>query len=791
MRGISLFLHELKMIVANRKILIPVIAILFIPIMYSGMFIWGFGDPYGHLERLPVAVVNQDKGATLNGEKLKIGDDLVENLKKKKQLSWEFVDETEAENGLKNRKYYLVIKIPENFSKHATTIKDEHPQKMELIYMPNESMNFFAAQIGDKTIEKLKEEVGDTLTETYAETMFQNIKKLAEGLESASEGAKKLHDGIDSAKQGAIKLKDGVDSAKDGSQELYNGALSAEQGVQEIYGHLKTMAEKSLIFKNGLQSASSGAERLNSGMNRFNSGLDQLIAGQEKLLDGAEKARNGSQQLADGLKQSLHGMKQINEKAPQLANGAEKVRSGASNLSSSLGQWAKGAEQTKTGAAQVSAGLEQLTARLDAMIAQTSDPQQKTALKELRASVGQLADGSKQVTSGISQLSENAAALKDGADQLSSGSAQLHSGTVALSDGLKRLVAGQEQLAAGAESLAGGQKELSQGLSTFGEKMNEAKSGITQLMEGSGQLSAGLHDLASGSDQLQDGTNQLAAGSGELANGMEKLTNGLGNFSHGIEQLSNGSGQLTEGMTTLDKGSNELAEKLHDGAKDASNVKADKEIYDMFAKPIKIKNEKLNEVPNYGTGIAPYFLSLGLFVGALLVTIVYPLREPATTPKTGMSWFFSKFGVLVMISVMQSLIADTILLAGVGIEVQSIARFIVFTIITSLTFMTLIQLLVTTLSDPGRFLAIIILILQLTTSAGTFPLELIPTALQPLHNWLPMTYSVAGFRSVISSGDYAFMWQNAFILLTFMIVFVLATITYFTIQHKRRFSEAV
>lgn len=144
-----------------------------------------------------------------------------------------------------------------------------------------------------------------------------------------------------------------------------------------------------------------------------------------------------------------------------------------------------------------------------------------------------------------------------------------------------------------------------------------------------------------------------------------------------------------------------------------------------------------------------------------------------------------------MIGVMQSLIADTILLAGVGIEVQSIARFIVFTIITSLTFMTLIQLLVTTLSDPGRFLAIIILILQLTTSAGTFPLELIPTALQPLHNWLPMTYSVAGFRSVISSGDYAFMWQNAFILLTFMIVFVLATITYFTIQHKRRFSEAV
>ncbi|MBA2874814.1 YhgE/Pip domain-containing protein [Thermaerobacillus caldiproteolyticus] len=791
MRGVSLFLQELKTIMTNRKIMIPIIAILFIPIMYSGMLIWGFWDPYGHLERLPVAVVNQDQGATLNGEQLKIGDDLVENLKKKKQFSWEFVDEKEAEKGLKNRKYYLVIKIPENFSKHATTLRDEHPHKMELIYMPNESMNFLAAQIGNKAVEKLREDVADTLTETYAETMFQNIKKLAKGLESASEGAKKLHDGIDSAKQGAIKLKDGVDSAKAGTHELHSGALSAEHGAQEMYTHLKTMAEKSLVFKSGLQSASSGAERLSGGMNQLNAGFARLIEGQEKLFDGAEKARDGSQQLSDGLKQSLYGMKQMNEKTPQLANGAAQLRSGASNLSASLGQWAQGAEQTKMGAAQVSTGLEQLTARLDNMIAQTSDPQQKAALEELRASVGQLADGSKQVTNGISQLSENATALKEGADQLSSGAAQLHNGTIALSDGLKRLEAGQEQLTTGAEALADGQRELVQGLATFGEKMNEVKSGMTQLMNGSGQLSVGLHELASGSDKLQDGTNQLAAGSGQLASGMGKLTNGLGNLSHGMEQLSNGSDQLTEGMTTLDKGSNELAAKLNDGAKDANNVKANKDVYDMFAKPIKIKNEKLNEVPNYGTGIAPYFLSLGLFVGALLVSIVFPLREPAGTPKTGISWFISKFGVLVMISIIQSLIADTILLAGVGIEVQSIARFIVFTIITSLTFMALIQLLVTTLGDPGRFLAIIILILQLTTSAGTFPLELIPKVLQPIHSWLPMTYSVAGFRSVISSGDFAFMWKNAYTLLAFMIVFALGTITYFTIQHKRQFYKAV
>jgi putative membrane protein len=791
MRGISLFLQELKAIVTNRKILIPVVAVLFIPIMYSGMLLWGFWDPYGHLERLPVAVVNKDKGATFNGEQLKIGDELVENLKKNKQFSWKFVDEKEGEKGLKNRKYYLLVKIPENFSKNATTLQDLHPHKMELIYMPNESMNFLATQIGNKAVEKMKEDIADTLTETYAKTMMENIKKMAKGLDSASEGAEKIHDGIHSTKTGTIKLKDGLYSAKNGAYQLHSGAVSAKHGAQEMYNHLKILAEKSFVFKNGLQSAASGAERLNSGMNQLNDGFVRMVEGQKKLLDGAEKAKNGSQRLTNGLKQSLDGMKQMNEKIPQLTNGAAQLSSGVSNLSTSLGQWAQGAESTKTGAAQINAGLEQLTAQLDNMIAQTVDPQQKASLEALQANVKQLAEGSKQVSNGISQLSEKATALKEGADQLSSGAAQLYNGDLALSEGMKRLIAGQEQLAAGAEALANGQSDLAQGLVTFGKKMNEAKSGMTQLMSGSGQLSTGLHELASGSNKLQDGTNQLASGSGQLAKGMVKLADGLGNLSNGMDQLSSGSEQLMGGMTKLDKGSSELATKLKDGAKDAKNVNANKDVYDMFAKPIKIKNEKLNEVPNYGTGIAPYFLSLGLFVGALLLSIVFPLREPVGTPKTGMSWFISKFGVLVMISIIQSLIADTILLAGVGIEVQSIARFIVFTIITSLTFMALIQLLVTTLGDPGRFLAIIILILQLTTSAGTFPVELIPKVLQPFHNWLPMSYSVSGFRAVISSGDFAFMWKNVFILLGFMFVFVLGTILYFTVQHKRKFYKVV
>ncbi|GER68275.1 hypothetical protein BpJC7_26490 [Weizmannia acidilactici] len=209
----------------------------------------------------------------------------------------------------------------------------------------------------------------------------------------------------------------------------------------------------------------------------------------------------------------------------------------------------------------------------------------------------------------------------------------------------------------------------------------------------------------------------------------------------------------------------------------------------MMADPVSLNTTHYDRVPNYGTGFTPYFLSLGLFVGALILTIVYPLVESAGIPKNGFSWFFSKLNVLLMVSILQSVIADTIILAGVGIHVKNVPLFILFSILTSLTFMALIQFLVTYLQNPGRFLAIVILILQLTSSAGTFPLEVIPKFIQWFNPLRPMTYSVRGFKAVISSGDYCAMWQNAGILLIYIIAAELLTLLYFLIHYHRQYRQ--
>uniref|UniRef100_UPI00046F60A9 YhgE/Pip family protein n=1 Tax=Paenibacillus zanthoxyli TaxID=369399 RepID=UPI00046F60A9 len=252
-----------------------------------------------------------------------------------------------------------------------------------------------------------------------------------------------------------------------------------------------------------------------------------------------------------------------------------------------------------------------------------------------------------------------------------------------------------------------------------------------------------------------------------------------GSVAEGSQKLSDGAGDLKDGTADLKTGSSELAGKLNDAADKTGGIKTTDETVSMFAEPVELNQETLSEVPNYGTGLAPYFLSLGLFVGALMCTIVISMRTTTVEEASRFNRFVSRTLIFSGMSLLQSLVVASIMLYGLRLEVQSVPRFYVFTFIASLSFMWLIQSLVTWLDQPGRFVAIVLLIFQLTTSAGTFPLELIPKWMQSLHPLLPMSYSVQGFRSVISTGDYGRMWSDAGTLAIYGAVFLVITLLYF------------
>lgn len=775
---------EFKGIYKNKKMLIAIIGILFIPLLYSAAYLWAFWDPYGHVERMPVAVVNDDTTAEYNGKTLTIGDDLVEKLKDRDTFDYHFVNEKDADRGLQNGKYYIKIEIPEDFSENATTLQDEEPQKLNLIYTANEGSNYLSSKIGDTAIEKLKEEVSATVTKTYAESMFDNIKDVAKGLGEAAGGAGELKEGIESAKNGAGELKNGIESAKNGSDKLNKGVDALHFGAGELQKNLETLAEKSVTFSSRLSAASLGTKELNTGLQQFSTGLGQMKQGQSELLEGAKKSQAGAAGLSDGLDQSLAGMHGMIAQLPQAPNSGSGVP--ASEQTGRLADLKEGAAATTKKSAEVSTGLSEAIKHMDKVIAATDDPDTKAEMAELQEQMVQLQSVSSGVNQGVENLANDASqAVSESAQQLSGSAGQLQEAQNELFEGFKQLAAAQEQLAAGAEELEEGQGQLVAGLTTFGDKIAEAQKGLNALTEGGNSLSSGLNQLARGSGQLKDGTSKLADGSQELTSGTFQLSDGSVNLAEGMDKLKDGSNELSNGMNELSNGSKELSAKLKDGANEAGDVKANDDVYDMFAKPVDVKEARLNEVPNYGTALAPYFLSLSLYVGALVLTIIFPLRNPAISPNSGFSWFASKLGVMLTVGVFQALFVDFALMQWLDLEVKSVPYLILLSIITSWTHLAIIQFLATAFDNPGRFVAILILIMQLTSSGGTFPIELSPKIFQQLNQYLPMTYSIAGFRSVISTGNYELLWHNIGTISIFFVAFLLATLVYFALTFKR------
>ncbi|SFT03254.1 YhgE/Pip domain-containing protein [Paenibacillus sp. BC26] len=660
MRGLSLFGKEFSRIVRSPKLLIPIVGVLFIPIMYSGMLIGSFWDPYGKLSELPVAVVNEDAGAQFEGKPLAVGQDLVDELKVNKEFDWVFVSRAEAEKGVRDGDYYYVIEIPESFSKQATTLLDEKPQPAAIRYVSNDSGNYLAAKIGQAAIEKLQTEISQQVTKAYAEAVFDSIGEASDGIVQASEGAGKLNDGASDAEKGAKLLRDNV--AK----------------------------------------LASGTEQLAGGVKALGSGAGQLAA-------GTAAVRDGSAALAAGLGK-------LEAAGAQLGGGAKQAAEAGAKLADGLASAEQGGVQLAGAAAKLSAALEAYAA------AASPDAAQDPALQELLGAA-------RAVSAGAAELSGGSAKLAAGGAQLQQGQLQLQQGLAALHAQLAAAQQGGAKLAAGAESAAAGAAKLADGAAAAGR-------GAAELAGGSGKLASGSAALASGAEQLAGGTAELSG-------------------------------------------------KLGDAAKQTGGITGTDALYDMFANPVHVDEQKLTEVPNYGTGFTPYFLSLGLFVGALLSTMVIPMRETGLKPRSGWSWFVSKVLLFIVVGVVQALIADAILLYGIGLKVNHLGAFIGMSMLASVAFMMIVQFLVTLLDQPGRFVAVMLLILQLTGSAGTYPSELIPSWLQHISAWLPMTYTISAFREIVTGNELLTVGSKAMYTASFAVIFAALSLIVFLILHRK------
>ena len=634
----KLFLKEWSSIFKSKMMLLSIIGLFFIPILYCGMFLWAFWDPYGHVDKLPVAVVNEDKAAKIDGEEINAGKDLVKELKENQKFEWHFVSEKEASAGIKKHDYYMVITIPSTFSKDVGTLNNKKPVHPTLTYTQDESFNYVASQINKKAAEEIKVEVSNSISKQYANVIFEKIKDASDGFVKAADGSRKVTDGATELHDGTgellTELKDKSNDVKalsDGGIELHKGASELNNGIG-----------KSL---DGFKDLKKGSITVNQGINQLQNGANQLSTGAKKLTMGVAKTTAGSEQLTEGLKQYL-------AKHPELQTDVE--------------------FQTLVGtSAAITNGLTQL---------ESSSGQIQGGISSIATNMSKVSDGQVKVTSGISQLQ--------------SAQAKIH-----------------------------------------------------------------------------EGSRSLVNGSQKLADGNSTLNNGWSTVVSSVQKIQDGEVDLVDG-------SKKLTTKLKDAADESKEFNPTKKTEEMFAKPVKLEKEVLHAVPNYGTGLAPYMISISLFIGALMLTIVLDIRKTPAVPKTGFGLFFSKLTTLVIVGCMQSLIVDAVLIKVVGLHVKHLGQFVGLTLLTSITFIALIQMLVKPLGNVGRFLAVVILISQITSTGGTFPIELIPEQLHVIHNWLPMTYSIEAFRAAISSDEATTIANSIHHLLAFFGTFALITWLY-------------
>lgn len=345
--------------------------------------------------------------------------------------------------------------------------------------------------------------------------------------------------------------------------------------------------------------------------------------------------------------------------------------------------------------------------------------------------------------------------------------------------GEKGLIQGSSQLASGTDNAVGGSKELTTATANLNKQM-------PQLVGAINQLNSKSQDLKEGSAALVQGTETLSNKLPDLENGVSQLSEGATGLNEGAGQLAEGSAQLGEGIATLKDGTNKLSNKLSEGAETVASINTTDENYDMLASPISLKEAKTNEVPNYGHALAPMFISLGLYIGALAFNLIFPLSETITRPTSGIAWWFSKFSLGLVPAVGGALILDAILILGMGLEVENVGQFILISVLGSVTYMFFMMLLVIPLGNPGRFIAMILLVLQLASSGGMFPAALQNDFFNAINPYMPMTYVIYGLREAMTSsiGSDVFILSIA-VLIGCIIIFNLLLFFFLNFKNKR------
>lgn len=775
---------EWKNIAKSTWLKIVLCAIMIIPMIYACVFLGSMWDPYGQTDQLPVAVVNKDKEVEYNDSTMDIGKQLSDKLSKNDSMDFNIVSSTKAQKGLKDGKYYMIITIPENFSKNATTLLDDDPQTMMLTYTTNPQTNYIATKMDDSAMAKVKTEISSTVTKTYSKILFKNVKTLSKGFNTAADGSQKLSDGVATASEGNKTITENLNTLASSALVFNDGADSLVKGLS--------------AYTEGVSTAKAGAQQLDNNSATLNNGAAQLKSGSSQLLSAVKAAEK---QLSDGLNQNAEQLNtltqknnEMNESSKQLSQALTQIQAGIDNnnlvennlqaakkldsivsvMTTAIGTMNTNADKLDKLAAAEKAKAEsiQATQPLLAQQLMLQATSHATQAQTLRQVASQLIN---QVnTSDLKQLTT-----------LLYGNAEVLKNQSTANAKTQELLTGSQQLATANNSAV---NSLVSNLKTVQANMKGTSNSVgmvgavSQIDEGLGTLQSGLKTYTGGVKQVNNGLGTLASNNKTLNSGASQLADGALKISFGSNQLAAGSATLGEGLTTIGEGTNTLTSSLKDASK-KSNIKSTNKTYKQMSTPVDTQKKEITNMPNNGHAMAPYMMSVALYVACMALSLMYPFGKGMTTTDSPAKFLLAKATVMVPLSIIQALILYFSLRGFCGFTPARPGLCIAFMLLLSLAFMAFIAFLAIAFGRIGEFIALIFMVFNLGASAGTYPLETAPHWYTVLHPFVPFTYSVNGFRSVIANAT-AVPTTEILFFIGLLVVSVL--LTYLIVRHRSK-----
>ncbi|WP_405879216.1 YhgE/Pip domain-containing protein [Streptomyces sp. NBC_01136] len=667
MRSPRLAALELRRFGRGRLPRAALVSLMLLPLLYGALYLWSFWDPYGRLDRIPVALVNDDKGASVAGKRLTAGDDITKGLRDSDTFEWHEVSAAEARQGVEDGTYYLSLTMPSDLSRRIASNSGDEPETGALQVRTNDANNYIVGQISRTVFGEVRRAASTKASRSFLDKIFISFSDIHGATEKAAEGADTLKGGIGRAKKGSEDLADGLKDAKEGSGKLSGGLKKLDKGAGD-------------------------------------------------LADGSRRVADGTRTLAaevNGVADEVGPFVRDNEKS--IGDTARLVADSAAGIRHNLDTLVKTAPAAAKGAHTASDALNAVyKARCETL------PIPDAACPDLKKATQAAAD------------------------------------MATVADDVNTLIGDQD----------GDLDRLDKNLGTL-QKRAQA------LANRAPRLSEDLDDAVSRINKLNEGAEKVAEGAKRLRTGLATARTGAADLDTGVGKLKTGAGDLEEGMYKLVGGSGKLAGGLHDGADripDYDRQDRDRRTQ-VMADPVRLASKDLHKAPNYGTGFAPYFIPLSLWVGAMVAyMLIQPLNRRALAAGAS-AWRIALAGWLPVaaLGVLQTAALMSVLHWAIGLQMVRAAGTVGFLCLVTACFAAIVQWLNARFGAAGKILVLALLMLQLTSAGGTYPVQTSPGFFNAIHPFLPMSYVVQALRRLITGGGLGPVWQACAVLAAFTV----------------------